>query len=106
MSTKNFYVLRHNLLEEFLPPPVEWRYLPLTSALPLSYPDREQLQTIYSAYLQPVLQHGLGSQASWASSGRTHQLAGSLVQLYEQVLIEEQGALSGGGSVGRFWLSD
>lgn len=50
-----------------------------------SYPDREQLQTIYSAYLQPVLQHGLGSQASWASTGKTHQLAGSLVQLYEQV---------------------
>lgn len=51
-----------------------------------SYPDREQLQTIYSAYLQPVLQHSLGSQAAWASTGRTHQLAGSLVQLYEQVL--------------------
>lgn len=51
-----------------------------------SYPDREQLQTIYSAYLQPVLQHSLGSQASWASTGKTHQLAGSLVQLYEQVL--------------------
>lgn len=50
-----------------------------------SYPDREQLQTIYSAYLQPVLQHSLGSQASWASTGKTHQLAGSLVQLYEQV---------------------
>lgn len=51
-----------------------------------SYPDREQLQTIYAAYLQPVLQHSLGSQASWASTGKTHQLAGSLVQLYEQVL--------------------
>lgn len=50
-----------------------------------SYPDREQLQTIYSAYLQPVLQHSLGSQALWASTGKTHQLAGSLVQLYEQV---------------------
>uniref|UniRef100_A0A671UTN4 Cytoplasmic dynein 2 heavy chain 1 n=1 Tax=Sparus aurata TaxID=8175 RepID=A0A671UTN4_SPAAU len=51
----------------------------------IDYPDREQLQTIYSAYLQPVLQHSLGSQASWASTGKTHQLAGSLVQLYEQV---------------------
>lgn len=51
-----------------------------------SYPDREQLQTIYSAYLQPVLQHSLGSQAAWASTGKTHQLAGSLVQLYEQVM--------------------
>lgn len=53
---------------------------------PRSYPDREQLQTIYSAYLQPVLQHSLGGQAAWASTGKTHQLAGSLVQLYEQVV--------------------
>ncbi|KAK6296185.1 hypothetical protein J4Q44_G00338980 [Coregonus suidteri] len=47
--------------------------------------NREQLQTIYSAYLQPVLQRSLGSQAAWASTGKTHQLAGSLVQVYEQV---------------------
>lgn len=90
-------ILHHSQLDPFyLLPPVERLLIPLASTL-LSYPDREQLQTIYSAYLQPVLQHGLGSQASWASTGRTHQLAGSLVQLYEQVLIEEQGALSGGG---------
>lgn len=89
-SQKISCLLHHNLLNAFDP---------LTSTL-LSYPDREQLQTIYSAYLQPVLQHGLGSQASWASSGRTHQLAGSLVQLYEQVLIEEQGALSRGRPLG------
>lgn len=58
---------------------------PCLFAFAFSYPDREQLQTIYSAYLQPVLQHSLGSQAAWASTGKTHQLAGSLVQLYEQV---------------------
>lgn len=52
-----------------------------------SYPDREQLQTIYSVYLQPVLQQSLGSQALWASAGKAHQLAGSLVELYEQVWI-------------------
>ncbi|KAJ7995299.1 hypothetical protein DPEC_G00243100 [Dallia pectoralis] len=51
----------------------------------IDYPDRVQLQTIYSAYLQPVLQRSLGSQAAWASTGKTHQLAGSLVQVYEQV---------------------
>lgn len=50
-----------------------------------SYPDREQLQTIYSVYLQPILQRSLGSQALWASTGKAHQLAGSLVELYEQV---------------------
>jgi len=50
-----------------------------------SYPEREQLQTICSAYLQPVLCHGLAGEAAWASAGRAHQLAGSLVQVYEQV---------------------
>ncbi|XP_051252504.1 cytoplasmic dynein 2 heavy chain 1 isoform X6 [Dicentrarchus labrax] len=61
------------------------RFSSIVRICTIDYPDREQLQTIYSAYLQPVLQHGLGSQASWASTGKTHQLAGSLVQLYEQV---------------------
>lgn len=58
-----------------------------------SYPDREQLQTIYSVYLQPVLQQSLGSQALWASTGKAHQLAGSLVELYEQVWTWERGCL-------------
>ena len=50
-----------------------------------SYPDREQLQTIYGAYLQPVLQRSLGDHAAWGTQGKVHQLAGSLVQVYEQV---------------------
>ncbi|XP_058489723.1 dynein cytoplasmic 2 heavy chain 1 isoform X2 [Solea solea] len=61
------------------------RFSSIVRICTIDYPDREQLQTIYSAYLQPVLQHSLGSQATWASTGKTHQLAGSLVQLYEQV---------------------
>ncbi|XP_029136209.2 dynein cytoplasmic 2 heavy chain 1 [Labrus bergylta] len=61
------------------------RFTSIVRICTIDYPDREQLQTIYAAYLQPVLQHSLGSQASWASTGKTHQLAGSLVQLYEQV---------------------
>ncbi|KAM9317805.1 cytoplasmic dynein 2 heavy chain 1 [Pholidichthys leucotaenia] len=61
------------------------RFSSIVRIATIDYPDREQLQTIYSAYLQPVIQHSLGSQAAWASTGKTHQLAGSLVQLYEQV---------------------
>uniref|UniRef100_A0A3Q3KJ04 Cytoplasmic dynein 2 heavy chain 1 n=1 Tax=Monopterus albus TaxID=43700 RepID=A0A3Q3KJ04_MONAL len=61
------------------------RFSSIVRICTIDYPDREQLQTIYSAYLHPVLQHSLGSQATWASTGKTHQLAGSLVQLYEQV---------------------
>uniref|UniRef100_H2M4S9 Cytoplasmic dynein 2 heavy chain 1 n=1 Tax=Oryzias latipes TaxID=8090 RepID=H2M4S9_ORYLA len=61
------------------------RFCSIVRICAIDYPDREQLHSIYSAYLQPVLQHSLGSQAGWASTGRTHQLAGSMVQLYEQV---------------------
>ncbi|XP_028320044.1 cytoplasmic dynein 2 heavy chain 1 isoform X2 [Gouania willdenowi] len=61
------------------------RFSSIVRICTIDYPDREQLQTIYSAYLQPVLQHSLGSQAAWASTGKTHQLAGSFVQLYEQI---------------------
>ncbi|XP_054598719.1 cytoplasmic dynein 2 heavy chain 1 isoform X1 [Nothobranchius furzeri] len=61
------------------------RFSSIVRICTIDYPDREQLQTIYSAYLQPVLQHSLGSQAAWATTGKIHQLAGSLVQLYEQV---------------------
>ncbi|XP_029374274.1 cytoplasmic dynein 2 heavy chain 1 isoform X3 [Echeneis naucrates] len=61
------------------------RFSSIVRICTIDYPDREQLQTIFSAYLQPVLQHSLGGQAAWASTGRTHQLSGSLVHLYEQV---------------------
>ncbi|XP_047247257.1 cytoplasmic dynein 2 heavy chain 1 isoform X2 [Girardinichthys multiradiatus] len=63
------------------------RFSSIVRICTIDYPDREQLQTIYSAYLQPVLHHSLGDQASWASAGKTHQLAGSLVQVYEQVKV-------------------
>ncbi|XP_013869519.1 cytoplasmic dynein 2 heavy chain 1 [Austrofundulus limnaeus] len=61
------------------------RFSSIVRICTIDYPDREQLQTIYSAYLQPVLQHSLGSQAAWATTGKIHQLAGFFVQLYEQV---------------------
>uniref|UniRef100_A0A8C8DIA2 Dynein cytoplasmic 2 heavy chain 1 n=1 Tax=Oryzias sinensis TaxID=183150 RepID=A0A8C8DIA2_9TELE len=65
------------------------RFCSIVRICAIDYPDREQLHSIYSVYLQPVLQHSLGSQAGWASTGRTHQLAGSMVQLYEQVIAYE-----------------
>ncbi|XP_062329494.1 dynein cytoplasmic 2 heavy chain 1 [Osmerus eperlanus] len=61
------------------------RFTSIVRICTIDYPDKEQLQTIYSAYLQPVLQHSLGTQAPWASAGKARQLAGSLVQLYQQV---------------------
>jgi len=50
-----------------------------------SYPERDQLQTIYSAYLEPVLQKNLKSHPVWGSLPKIYQLAGSMVQVYEQV---------------------
>ena len=52
-----------------------------------SYSDRDQLQTVYSAYLTPVLHHDLRSHPVWGSTARVHSLAGSMVSLYEQVQI-------------------
>ena len=50
-----------------------------------SYSDRDQLQTVYSAYLTPVLHRDLRSHPVWGSTARVHSLAGSMVSLYEQV---------------------
>ncbi|XP_072546992.1 cytoplasmic dynein 2 heavy chain 1 isoform X2 [Salminus brasiliensis] len=61
------------------------RFTSIVRICTIDYPDREQLQTIYSAYLSPVLQRTLGNHPTWSTSGRVHQLAGSLVQIYEQV---------------------
>ncbi|XP_062407923.1 dynein cytoplasmic 2 heavy chain 1 [Sardina pilchardus] len=61
------------------------RFTSIVRICTIDYPDREQLQTIYGAYLQPVLQRTLGNHAAWGTAGKVHQLAGSLVQVYEQV---------------------
>jgi dynein heavy chain 2 len=49
-----------------------------------SYPDREQLQAIYGAYLKPVLHRQLTSHPVWGNPAKIHALAGSMVQVYEQ----------------------
>ncbi|XP_058887125.1 cytoplasmic dynein 2 heavy chain 1-like [Acipenser ruthenus] len=61
------------------------RFTSVVRICTIDYPDRDQLQTIYSAYLQPVLHRNLKSHPAWGSAGKIHQLAGSMVQVYEQV---------------------
>ncbi|XP_050986096.1 LOW QUALITY PROTEIN: cytoplasmic dynein 2 heavy chain 1 [Labeo rohita] len=61
------------------------RFTSIVRICTIDYPDREQLQTIYGAYLKPVLQRTLGNDPTWSSAGKIHQLASSLVQVYEQV---------------------
>uniref|UniRef100_A0A4W3JMF3 Cytoplasmic dynein 2 heavy chain 1 n=1 Tax=Callorhinchus milii TaxID=7868 RepID=A0A4W3JMF3_CALMI len=61
------------------------RFTSVVRICTISYPDRDQLQAIYSAYLQPVLHRNLKNHAAWNAPARIHQLAGSMVQVYEQV---------------------
>lgn len=49
------------------------------------YPDKEQLQAIYGAYLTPILNRQLGRHSVWGNPAKVYALAGSMVQLYEQV---------------------
>jgi len=52
---------------------------------PARYPDRDQLQSIYSSYLKPILHRQLSRHAVWGNNSKVHALAGSMVQLYEDV---------------------
>ena len=54
------------------------------------YPDNDQLQTIYGTYLTPVLHHSLSSHPVWGSTAKIHKLAGSMVQVYEEVHTSKQ----------------
>ena len=51
----------------------------------LRYPEREQIQAIYSAYLTPVLHRQLARHAVWGNVAKVHALAGSMVHVYEQL---------------------
>ncbi|XP_078258653.1 cytoplasmic dynein 2 heavy chain 1 isoform X2 [Rhinoraja longicauda] len=64
------------------------RFTSIVRICTINYPDREQLQAIYCAYLQPVLHKNLKKHPIWGSITRIHQLGSSLVQVYEQVRIK------------------
>ncbi|CAL1541204.1 unnamed protein product [Lymnaea stagnalis] len=51
----------------------------------VGYPDRDQLQTIYAAYLKPILHRQLAKHSVWGSSSKVHALANSMIQFYEQL---------------------
>ncbi|XP_038617598.1 cytoplasmic dynein 2 heavy chain 1 [Tachyglossus aculeatus] len=61
------------------------RFTSVVRLCAVDYPEREQLQTIYGAYLEPVLHKNLKDHSLWGSISKIHQLAGSMVQVYEQV---------------------
>ncbi|XP_052794024.1 cytoplasmic dynein 2 heavy chain 1-like isoform X3 [Mya arenaria] len=51
----------------------------------IGYPDRDQLQSIYSSYLKPILHRQLSRHAIWGNNSKIHALAGSMVQLYDEL---------------------
>uniref|UniRef100_A0A672TN04 Cytoplasmic dynein 2 heavy chain 1 n=1 Tax=Strigops habroptila TaxID=2489341 RepID=A0A672TN04_STRHB len=61
------------------------RFTSIVRLCAIDYPERDQLQAIYSAYLEPVLQKNLKNHRVWGSLPKIHQLAGFMVQVYEQV---------------------
>ncbi|KAM7436007.1 Cytoplasmic dynein 2 heavy chain 1 [Porites harrisoni] len=61
------------------------RFTSIVGVCSISYADRDQLQAIYSAYLQPVLSSSLKSHPVWGAVKNVHTLAGSMVAVYEQV---------------------
>ncbi|NXC70641.1 DYHC2 protein, partial [Anhinga anhinga] len=61
------------------------RFTSIVRLCAIDYPERDQLQTIYSAYLEAVLQKNLKNHPVWGSLPKIHQLAGSMVQVYEQI---------------------
>ncbi|XP_040316731.1 cytoplasmic dynein 2 heavy chain 1 [Herpailurus yagouaroundi] len=61
------------------------RFTSIVRLCAVDYPEREQLQTIYGAYLEPVLYKNLKNHPIWGSSSKIYLLAGSMVQVYEQV---------------------
>ncbi|KFP28061.1 Cytoplasmic dynein 2 heavy chain 1, partial [Colius striatus] len=64
------------------------RFTSIVRLCAIDYPERDQLQTIYSAYLELVLQKNLKNHPVWGSLPKIHQLAGSMVQVYEQVRVK------------------
>ncbi|XP_067663541.1 cytoplasmic dynein 2 heavy chain 1-like isoform X1 [Haliotis asinina] len=61
------------------------RFTSIVRICVVGYPDREQLQTIYSAYLKPILHRQLSHHPVWGNMSKVHALAGSMVQVYEQL---------------------
>ncbi|XP_071126281.1 cytoplasmic dynein 2 heavy chain 1-like isoform X2 [Mytilus edulis] len=51
----------------------------------IGYPSKDQLQTIYTSYLTPILHKQLKKHPVWGSGSKIHALAGSMVQLYDQL---------------------
>jgi len=61
------------------------RFTSIVRICSINYPNEEQLQTIYANYLQTILQQQLPGHRVWSSTSKTHQLALSMIRVYNEV---------------------
>ena len=61
------------------------RFTSIVRICSIDYPKDEELQTIYGNYLRAVLQQQLPNHRVWGSNNKVYQLAGSMIQLYNEV---------------------
>lgn len=61
------------------------RFTSIVRICSINYPNEEQLQIIYANFLRPILQQQLPGHRLWASSGKIHQLASSMISIYNEV---------------------
>ena len=51
-----------------------------------SYPERDELKSIYSIYMSSILGLCLPKHQTWKSPAKVANLAGSMIKIYEEVL--------------------
>ncbi|CAF3536266.1 unnamed protein product [Rotaria sordida] len=61
------------------------RFTSIVRICSINYPNEEQLQIIYANYLRPILQQQLPNHRIWSSSGKIHQLALSMIHIYNEL---------------------
>jgi dynein heavy chain 2 len=61
------------------------RFTSIVRICSINYPNEEQLQIIYANYLQAILQQQLPNHKIWSSHGKIHQLALSMIHVYNEV---------------------
>ena len=61
------------------------RFTSIVRICSLNYPNEDQLQTIYSNYLQAILQQQMPGHKVWSSNSKIQQLAMSMIRIYNEV---------------------
>ncbi|PAA68244.1 hypothetical protein BOX15_Mlig013490g1 [Macrostomum lignano] len=61
------------------------RFTSVVRICSMGYPDKEQLQTIYSSYLKVIFDKIVPRHPVWSSSSKMHALASTMVSIFDSV---------------------